>query len=306
VTANEIAANTITAGKIQAGAIGTTELAASAITASKMFIGAVDNLVLDADCRDTGYWTPGANPGPVTMGSGLHGTAWVGDTYMQFPCQVGGSGIYMPPQSCKPGDAFFVSANMGESNGANLGAHLGVIFWDGVKSVISTTNVQSGTVNGGPYVYSGSVTAPSNCAYISWYATWDSRSFGNCTFNQPVLRRMYTGTLIVDGSIAASEMAANSITAGAVAAGAINATSILVNDIVVTGHLVTNSVNSNLYSSSSVRIRLNNNGTSSQITSITFTQGYDNAPVFVTLNGQYDSSISRERLWDRLHHGRWR
>ena len=56
ITGNEIAADTITTNHMKAGSITTQLLAAGNITATKLGIGNTDNIMPDADYRDTDFW----------------------------------------------------------------------------------------------------------------------------------------------------------------------------------------------------------------------------------------------------------
>ena len=95
MTANELAANAVTAGKVSAGAISTTELAAGAVTTAKLAAGAVTaNEIsvtsLSAIAANLGTVTAGAISGTSTIS--ITGTAnFDGQTYS---ADVGPAGDY--------------------------------------------------------------------------------------------------------------------------------------------------------------------------------------------------------------------
>ena len=69
ITADKLAANSITAGKIQAGAIGATQIAANAITTSKLAIGNFNNIIPDGDYKDLNWWVGNDVGDPLDTGA---------------------------------------------------------------------------------------------------------------------------------------------------------------------------------------------------------------------------------------------
>jgi hypothetical protein len=265
----DIVANSITAGQIAAGAIGATQIAANAISASKMFIGSTDNIVLDPYFNDLGYWNAWA--GGVTSSVIFPGGSWGTRPALIATSSGTGSyaGHYTKKISCTPGDQFY-AACIGGTGGQTATVQLVIEWMDATGGFVGSTTVQArGGVIGGPYDFSGVVTAPSGAYYLDFFFYGDAPSGGNAiSMSNPQLNRRASGQLIVDGAITAAKIgagevvagklasgavtagtvaanaitagtvASNAITAGTLAVGAINATAIIVNNILVTGHIV--------------------------------------------------------------------
>ncbi len=290
ITASNLAANTITAGQIAAGAIGATQIATGAITASKMFIGSTDNLVLDGNCADASAWVKwNTAEGPISVVAG--GGPWKTPNLMTWTGSPG-LGYYSRPAACYPGDTFYCSGTMASAGTIALYA----IFLDSSSALITATAISSATSGGDR---SGTASAPSGSAFVCLLYHVETGSSGTQYMSAPVIRRMYTGSLIVNGTITASniasntitatqlaaatitsnELAANSVIAGKIAVGAINATAIIVDNIIVTGKLVSNAV-----TDSSVATGANTTLGSGFTDILTITKTTTGGPVLVQFN----------------------
>lgn len=206
---------TVTAGQAASGDIGL-----NAVIPSKIDIGSSDNLILDGLTIDPANWTCSAS---ISLGSGLSGTAWINDTYFLIsPTVASGTGLLSDPIACKPGDSFYMAANMGESSGTisnsyYLYAHL----TDGNGSFVSDTLVSSNSGVGGPHPVGGYFTVPgaSNPGFIQLYAIWVPASNDNGTFNCPVVRRMTDSNLLLSNNVNTFHMVSGSITGSTIGTG---------------------------------------------------------------------------------------
>lgn len=218
----------IEAQHVAPGAITPPAVATGAITASKMFIGSTDNLVLDGNCVDANYWQWWGSANslvPIVNAGG----AWITAKILNWTSTASGWGYWSAPAACKPGDTFQLSCTAATAGGVTF--QLFAVFLDAGGSDVGNLLIDATT--SGPIVQlSGVATAPAGTAYVSLLGYTPNP--GNVGMGAPVLRRMYTGSLIVDGTIQANNIAANTITAAQIAANTITATQIAAATITAT------------------------------------------------------------------------
>jgi hypothetical protein len=111
--------------------------------------------------------------------------------------------------------AFGLYAEWYDLNGSNIG-HL---------------HIGDTTLVNGIEVISGQATAPSSTAYIKWLVDISGSGTTTGFFGAPILRRMYTGSLIVDGTITGTNIAAETITAANIEAATITGSLIAANTV---------------------------------------------------------------------------
>lgn len=259
VDGNDIAANSIIAGKIAAGAISATEIAANAITATKLAVVS-NSLSKDPFFEDLNMWTvspgtvspwntaqswfPEASSGTAnTMGVKGCATIWSGSgtwvkTTQQLLYQAGSFNTWMPVRGSQ---TYSISAVA-----YNTSNQIGSIQIDWYTSTGTYISSSPGNVAAGSNLtqVNFQVIAPSNAAYarVVFYNASGSTftgviAFGNFTFREANAASMYVdgtinATKIVAASITTTQIAADTITANNIAANAITATELAANSVI--------------------------------------------------------------------------
>jgi hypothetical protein len=234
ITSGQIAANTITAGQIAAGAIGVNQLAAQAVTATKLYIGDTTNLILDPNFSDHAYWSllsavSGANyyqtsalgnyvntPTYLVIGEGAFssGSANYGAGTPPIPVTANETYVFSFDACAVGGIPTFdlvIQANYVDASGAGISS--------AGYAIHGTGSIQNASVT---------LTPPTNAASVQCYAYVNATGAGTgywCVGNMKLLRRLQ-GSLIVDGTITATQIAAGTITATQIMAGTIDASKI--------------------------------------------------------------------------------
>ena len=221
------------------------------ITATKMSIGDTSNLVIDNQMVDINAWSPWLGTGTIKdsgVTSGAGNSTWNSKNVVGWQTISGqATGIYSQLYPCVAGQTYYFSEQVYQASGSGT-IYLYACFFDKDLSNFDNENPTGGTNNttatGTIVTLSGSWTAPANTKYVAILAYQPSGSSTGiqCYVGAPVIRLMYGGSLIVDGSISSTELATGSVVAGKIAAGAINVDTLIANNVVVTGHLVDNSV----------------------------------------------------------------
>lgn len=252
IDGTQIAVNSITAGQIQAGAIGTDELAARSVTAEKLVITSLNNLLNNPrfihDDGSTSYelgWSFDSQYAVVDSGTdGV--TARVGTKMVKGTRDGTFTGIvndYEVPVS--PGETYYArvwaqrSASWTDDAGANIRLQLNI--YDKDMALLGQANLSTATsseVVAGNWVrLSGQYTVPDTVsgqvpAFVRFRAmTRGEVTAGTIYFCDPWLSRAGDGELIVDGAITAAKIAAGTITANEIAANTITADEIAANTI---------------------------------------------------------------------------
>lgn len=205
ITTNEIAAGTILANNIAAGAIGADQIAANAILAQKIAIGDFTNLVQINELSN-----PNGNP-VVTLSSKKYfqlGPAT--NSFLEI--------LSSPSLEFKLGDRLlFAYYGYRSTSLATAEIRITYHYTDGTTSLAGVGALPT-MLTLGELLYSAEVGVTSSpasnktIAFVSIRIVKTSSS-GYCYLRNMELRMMYSGKLIVEGSITAREIAANSITA---------------------------------------------------------------------------------------------
>ena len=232
ITAANIAANTITAAQIAAGAITATQLAAQAVTASKVYIGDTTNLIIDPGFTDPSYWS-------LLGGSSVvYYQTSAGGNYVNQPKYVviaepsisstGNYGVSTPQIPVTANETYNLSVSACSVAGPpTFDLYIQASYYDVSGAYISAVNT---TIHGTNALQTASLnfTPPTNAVSVLCIAFVGASGAGSgywCVGNMKLIRRLI-GSLIVDGTITATQIAAGAITASQIAGGTITAAQI--------------------------------------------------------------------------------
>jgi predicted phage tail protein len=209
----DIIANTITGGKIVAGAISTTQLAANAVTASKVLIGDTSDSFPDPLMVD-----PAAYSSPTLVLS--TGYSFVANTtngpsqnYLRIIAAVGE--VVSLPCMVEETQSYLFSAYMNTS-GAGVGTPTLKVRWysDNAGTTVLSTSTIGTTASTTATRISGAVTTPVGARSLRMVFAQDTASpTVNVHFGTPSIRLKNKGELIVDGTIFTNHIQTNTITA---------------------------------------------------------------------------------------------
>lgn len=259
----DIIANSITAGTIAAGAIGTTQLAAGAIVANKVFIGDTSNMIPDPLMVDIGQHVVSGNTVlyvppcsiPATTATTPLGSWWsnagfnvtASSTFASanYFSILGSSNIdtiYSTPFQLEDSNSsnvpsYFVSCMASVNGGTAYEVRLYVYWYQDtagtvasaitpntlVCSAITSATAQLSSTLGAS---AGPIAAPTDAssARIRFYKP--AATLATCNFYSPAMRRAADGSLVVNGSITSLSLATGAVTAGTIAAGAVTTSKI--------------------------------------------------------------------------------
>lgn len=206
----DIAANSIVAGTIQAGAIGTSELASNSITTAKLAIGDFTNQAKNAGfeegdvswIRETG-WTIASDPSNARTGS------WVARCTHNGPSACRNTQVVQT----KAGEAFFVEAWIKHSSAAGTGSYVRLTGLDAADAEVSNQNANTIAPATTTYTRSfAAFTVPAGVVRVR--AEVVSIITSGTTYVDDVrIFRAATGELIVDGAVTANKLEADLVLA---------------------------------------------------------------------------------------------
>ena len=226
----DIEANSITAGQIQAGALGATEIASRAIVTEKLVVTNYNNLIPNGNFQDAAgdvnnYWTVASN-GTISVveGNGREGSNTLAliknnltDSFSPYI-----SDDYRTP--VKPSTEYVCSTSVKADfvGGVSNGFYCRVYYFNAAGAAITSpvqfTNVASNGPAGDDWTdYSVTLTTPDDCASVR-IRVWDhSSQTDTLTFwvDHITLLEKNAGSLIVDGGITADHVGTNEIIANA-------------------------------------------------------------------------------------------
>jgi hypothetical protein len=234
----------IDAGKITTGTLSASRIAALSIAATQLAIADFTNLFENPTMGVSP--TDSTLPRGITSVAGAHG--YTGANWYINAQNGSNNDAYAPGLiPVVPGDQFFVSADMyfASSAGTIGQARVGLRFVQADKTTIvnwlvgastSTPNTAGATTKA---TYTGSITAPANAAYAQVWMTFSNNgeTTNKAYFGNVILRRKATGSLLVDGTITATQIGTGVITANEIKAGTITSNEILA------GTITTNNLN---------------------------------------------------------------
>ena len=244
VTADKIAANSITAGQIASGTITGDLIAANTITANKLVI-ASNNLIANSDFStgDLTAWRPwNAVANVSVISSSGFATAFKppsryvcqytqnGSTVSMFNGQIAYSdpGADQSAIAVQPGKRYYVSIDaLAEST--FVGNPLVYAYFALADGTISSPAVavnMAGVTSGGWATTVGGITAPANATRVWFYVYISGFTAGHFWWTNLNCREMASAELIVDGTITGAKIAAQTISATNIASGTITATQI--------------------------------------------------------------------------------
>lgn len=181
------------------GELSGTRLSARSITARELAIGDFSNMALDPlmEISVAGHaWVPVNMSWGTQTGAQRSTKSWrnagAGDWSLT-------SADYIPVQ---PGASFYLESEIYRTSAGTV--HLGVQWYtDTFAAIGDRVDVYSGTPSNWS-VRGGAVEAPANAAYAKIvYSGTGATASGNAHVTGTMMRRMYSGELIVDGSILA-------------------------------------------------------------------------------------------------------
>lgn len=215
----DIVADSISAGKVQAGAIGATEIASDAITARTLMVTDFTNFIPDSELTDLASWNLGGN---VTITNGSE--AW---GYPRLLRLIGASDAYTTADSkvfpVVPGEELHLAYSARRVAGTTGSAGFQIRF--SASPDMSNYSVYAlGSVQGtGATRNTGSTVVPSGMFFARVVAVKNNNGATEVLIGGMVVRRKLGGSLIVDGSINADHLSANSVTANALSVNSVTA-----------------------------------------------------------------------------------
>jgi len=238
-----INAGAVTATEIQAGAIGATHISAGAITADKLSVGTVsDNMVVNGSFEDAlsgtlvGWEAYTISNGTITPVTGVSSS---GAVAMQFVCTNTSANLrvrQLPaqyiPVSAASGRKYYISTRAGASTATTSGHYMRVNWYDGNKTLISSSDVRSnGALTTTFTLYEGQATPPATAKYMGMDILITNVNVATTVYVDEVSAHEVTmSAQIGDGQITAAKILTNTITATQIAAGAITADRLAISD----------------------------------------------------------------------------
>jgi hypothetical protein len=215
VDSNDLAANSVIAGKVAAGAIGATEIAGLSIRARHMVISDYENMVPNGDFVFAAEkWTLGSLTSIQTVAgteiTGLYRLA-SGNALVAFTDKI----------TCQPGKIYYAGAYC--YNTAAQRAHCAVNWYDASDNYISTDLSGFTDTKNAWTLITAKVTAPSTAHYMR-LVPYIAKTEGTTTttlsyWGKFIALRAGAGELIVDGAISATKVAAGTLETLAAAIG---------------------------------------------------------------------------------------
>lgn len=231
VSADQIAANAVTTGKIQAGAVSTDQLAANAVTATKMVLTDTSNVYPDYDILDPAFYGGGAFTRVAS--SSTNRGAYV----LRIAANASEVRVTSGWFQVEPSADYFVEISAYQSVAGTTGAAAAYVelgsFTGGTNAPtvtrselilrrVSTTSSARADV---------AITTAATERRARLVFVREAGGTGVADFGGPVIRRRNNAKLIVDGSIVADKLATNAVEARHILAGAVTAEKVSVNKL---------------------------------------------------------------------------
>ncbi|MCW2242273.1 TipJ family phage tail tip protein [Azospirillum canadense] len=220
IVADKLAVNSVTANAIAAGAVTVDKLAANSITATKLALGDLTNLVPDNNLDEMSWGNWNAN-GSLTR---VNATGdWRATRIFQVDmpgndwCHVASGNFRV-----EPGKSYRISG-MFQRNGSATGTatiYVDWLTWDG-QWIYNAGNWDQSVGNTGPQEIAATLVAPANAAFARLLYRIGSTATGRWFFGGAIVKRLYGGELIVDGTITTNHMGANTINGDRITGGTI-------------------------------------------------------------------------------------
>lgn len=231
ITADQLASNSVTTGKIQAGAVNTDQLAAKAVTATKLTLTDTSNIYPDYDILDSAFYSGGAftRVGSTSTNRGAYA----------LRIAANASEVRVESQwfQLEPSADYFVELSAYQSVSGTLGAaaaYIELASYSGGTTTPTVTRSElilrraSTTSSARSDI---SITTASNERRARLVFVREAGGTGVAKFGGPVVRRRNNAKLIVDGSIGADKLATNAVEAKHILAGAVTAEKLSVNKL---------------------------------------------------------------------------
>ena len=231
LVADQLASNSVTTGKIQAGAVTTDQLAAKAVTASKLVLTDTSNIYPDYDILDSSFYSGAAftRVGGTSLNLGAYA--------LRIAANAAESRVESQWFQVEPSADYFVEVSASQSISGATGAAAAYIEYGSFTGGTSTPTVTrselivrrvSTTSTARADI---AVTTTSNERRARLVFVREAGGTGVADFGGPVIRRRNNAKLIVDGSVVATKIAADAVQTHHLLAGAVTADKLTVNKL---------------------------------------------------------------------------
>jgi hypothetical protein len=231
LVADQLASNSVTTGKIQAGAVGTDQLAAKAVTATKMVLTDTSNVYPDYDILDSAFYSGGdfTRVASASLTSGAYALRVAASAYT----------VRIESQwfQVEPSAEYFVELSAYQSISGTTGAAAAYIEFGSFSGGETTPTVTRSELvlrrvsTTSSARADAAVTTTSNERRARLVFVREAGGTGVAEFGGPVIRRRNNAKLIVDGSIVATKIATDAVQTHHLLAGAVTAEKLMVNKL---------------------------------------------------------------------------
>lgn len=236
VGATALSANSVTADKLAANAVTADKIAASSITARELMIGDSNNLIPNWNMasNDVRWFNPlpslanGIGISPITSGGAAFTNAPT--TYvLTFAATTSeNQGTYPNAANwipCQAGEEFFVSTAAATTGVYTTNTFRMIVYWQLKDGTQSSANYYFTSMTSAWSVRSVDLIAPANAVgmRVRLFHNSGSGNTGTIVCSNFIARRKAVGTLLVNGTITATNLATDAVTADKIQANAVTA-----------------------------------------------------------------------------------
>ena len=231
IVADQLASNSVTTGKIQAGAVSTDQLAARAVTASKLTLTDTSNIYPDYDLLDSSFYSGGEFV-RVASASFSAGAYVLRIATSAYTVRVESQWFQVEPDADYLVEISASQSVAGEEGAAT--AYVELATYGGGEAAPALTRGETvlrrvNTTSSARSDITITTTPSERRARI--VVVREAGGTGVADFGGPVIRRRNNAKLIVDGSIVADKLATNAVEARHILAGAVTAEKVSVNKL---------------------------------------------------------------------------
>lgn len=231
LVADQLASNSVTTGKIQAGAVTTDQLAAKAVTASKLVLTDTSNIYPDYDILDSSFYSGAAFTRVASTSLSLGAYA------LRIAANAAESRVESQWFQVEPSAEYFVELSAYQSISGTTGAAAAYIEFGSFSGGETTPTVTRSELvlrrvsTTSSARADAAVTTASNERKARLVFIREAGGTGVAEFGGPVIRRRNNAKLIVDGSIVATKIATDAVQTHHLLAGAVTAEKLMVNKL---------------------------------------------------------------------------
>lgn len=231
LVADQLASNSVTTGKIQAGAVTTDQLAAKAVTASKLVLTDTSNIYPDYDILDSSFYSGTAftRVASTSLSRGAYA--------LRIAANAAESRVESQWFQVEPSAEYFVELSAYQSISGTTGAAAAYIEFGSFSGGETTPTVTRSELvlrrvsTTSSARADAAVTTASNERKARLVFIREAGGTGVAEFGGPVIRRRNNAKLIVDGSIVATKIATDAVQTHHLLAGAVTAEKLTVNKL---------------------------------------------------------------------------